>query len=97
MNVEGSFVFYAEKNNFIEQLQNPIKFRRNNAGGSQSMTYGYDATLLIDICTAIIDANRAGVYPNDNPQILNSILYNFKCIPLLKKSQPYFRKQDWRV
>mgnify|MGYP004468160449 FL=1 len=97
MNVEGSFVFYAEKNNFIEQLQNPIKFRRNNAGGSQSTTYGCDATLLIDICTAIIDANRAGVYPNDNPQILNSILYNFKCIPLLKKSQPYFRKQDWRV
>lgn len=30
------------------------------------MTYGYDATLLIDICSAIIDANRAGVYPNDN-------------------------------
>lgn len=97
MNVEGFFCVYAEKNNIIEQLQNPIKFRRNNAGGSQSMTYGYDATLLIDICTAIIDANRAGVYPNDNPQILNSILYNFKCIPLLKRSQPYFHKQDWRV
>ena len=30
------------------------------------MTYGYDATLLFDICSAIIDANRAGVYPNDN-------------------------------
>lgn len=54
------------------------------------MIYGYDATLLIDICTAIIDANRAGVYPNDNPQILNSILYNFKCIPLLKKANPTF-------
>ena len=58
--------FYAEKNNIVEQLQNPIKFKRNNAGGSQSMTYGYDATLLIDICSAIIDANRAGVYADNN-------------------------------
>lgn len=92
-----SSYFYAEKNNIVEQLQNPIKYRRNNACGSQSMTYGYDATLLVDICSAIIDANRAGVYLNDNPQILNPILYNFKCIPLLKRSQPYFHKQDWRV
>lgn len=58
--------FYAEKNGLIEQLQSPIKFKRNNAGGSQSMTYGYDATLLIDICSAIIDANRAGDFNDIN-------------------------------
>lgn len=51
---------YAEKANVMDRLQNPIQFKRNNAGGSQSMTNGYEATLLIDICSAIIDANRAG-------------------------------------
>lgn len=40
----------------VEQFNEPIIFKRNNAGGSQSMTYGYEATLLIDLCSAIIDA-----------------------------------------
>ena len=40
----------------LEKFNNPIEFARNTAGGSQSMTYGYEATLLIDLCTAIIDA-----------------------------------------
>lgn len=39
-----------------EAFNNPVKFRRNTSGGSQSATYGYEATLLIDLCTAIIDA-----------------------------------------
>ena len=37
----------------------------NNAGGSQSTANGYEATLLVDICSAIIDANRAGVFDNE--------------------------------
>lgn len=41
------------------------KFKRNNAGGSQSTANGYEVTLLVDICSAIIDANRAGVFDND--------------------------------
>ena len=40
----------------LEQLNNPIPFYRNTAGGSQSITYGYEATLLIDLCNAILDA-----------------------------------------
>lgn len=59
-----SSYFYAGDNNIVKQFQTPIPFKRSNAGGSQSITYGYEATLLIDICSAIIDANRAGVYSN---------------------------------
>lgn len=40
----------------LQQFNSPILFRRNGAGGSQSVTYGYEATLLIDLCSAIIDA-----------------------------------------
>ena len=54
----------AGENSITDRLFNPITFKRNTAGGSQSMTYGYEATLLIDICSAIIDASRAGVYAN---------------------------------
>lgn len=56
--------FYAGENSVAKQLESPLKFKRNRAGGSQSVTYGYDATILIDICSAIIDANRAGDYSN---------------------------------
>ena len=48
--------------NIAERISTPIVFRRNNAGGSQSNTYGYEATLLIDICSAILDASHAGAY-----------------------------------
>ena len=59
-----SFYFNAGENSVVQQLQRPIPFKRGNAGGSQSTTYGHEVTLLIDICSAIIDANRAGVYSN---------------------------------
>lgn len=40
----------------LKKFNTPIQFKRNSAGGSQSATYGYEATLLIDLCSAIIDA-----------------------------------------
>ena len=46
----------------LEKFNNPVQFKRNNAGGSQSMTYGYEATLLIDLCSAIIDAFESEKY-----------------------------------
>lgn len=46
----------------IDRISNPIKFKRPDAGGSQSTTNGYEVTLLIDICSLIIDKNRAGEY-----------------------------------
>lgn len=55
----------AGDNSISERLSKPIKFKRNNAGGSQSTANGYEVTLLADICSAIIDANRAGVFDND--------------------------------
>lgn len=40
----------------LDKFNTPVKFKRRDAGGSQSVTYGYEATLLIDLCSAIIDA-----------------------------------------
>lgn len=54
--------FSTGENSIADRINNPVKFTRNNAGGSQAVTYGYEATLLIDICSAIIDANRTGEY-----------------------------------
>ena len=55
----------AGDNSISERLSKPVKFKRNNAGGSQSTANGYEVTLLVDICSAIIDANRSGVFDND--------------------------------
>ncbi len=48
------------KTEVLEQLNRPIKFTRPQAGGSQSSTYGYEVTILIDICDAILEANKTG-------------------------------------
>ncbi|MCM1225539.1 MAG: P63C domain-containing protein [Lachnospiraceae bacterium] len=61
-----SELFSAGVNSISERINNPIQFIRNNAGGSQSATNGYEATLLIDICSSIIDENRAGRYDDSN-------------------------------
>lgn len=45
----------------IAGLSEPIHFERNDAGGSQPITYGYEATKLIDLCDALIDLNKAGI------------------------------------
>lgn len=52
----------------IAGILTPIEFERNDAGGSQPITYGYEATKLIDLCDALIDLNKAGVL-KDNQQI----------------------------
>ncbi len=54
--------FGAGENSIIGRIENPISFARNNAGGSQSTTNGYEVTILVDICSSIIDANRAGIF-----------------------------------
>lgn len=45
----------------VAGFSDPIKFHRVDAGGSQPITYGYEATLLIDLCTTLIDQKKAGV------------------------------------
>lgn len=54
-----------------DKLSSPIPFKRNSAGGSQSTTNGYEVTILVDICSAIIDANRAGTF-NDSLIVRNA-------------------------
>lgn len=49
----------------IDKLNTPIVFNRNTSGGSQSDTYGYEATLLIDLCDAIIKAFEARLLTNE--------------------------------
>lgn len=56
----------------FNQLCNPIAFNRNDAGGSQSITYGYEATLLIDLCNAIIDANESRRFSIDEKYVANA-------------------------
>jgi len=51
----------AIKAEIIAGLSEPIKFMRIDSGGSQPITYGYEATKLIDLCDALMDLNRAGV------------------------------------
>lgn len=44
----------------LDTLSSRVEFIRPGAGGSVSNTYGYDATVLIDICDAILTAKNAG-------------------------------------
>lgn len=67
--VNSKAITWNLKTGVLRQFNEPIKFKRNGAGGSQSETYGYEATLLIDLCSAIIDAF-------ENPDFeINSIYY----------------------
>lgn len=63
--------FDAGENSVKKKINAPIKFYRNDAGGSQPITYGYEVTILVDICSAIIDANRAGDF-NDEKIVRNA-------------------------
>lgn len=42
----------------IDQLKNPVVFDRVGSGGSAPETYGFDATLLIDLSDALIEARK---------------------------------------
>lgn len=44
----------------LYKMQHPLRFTRKGAGGSQLDTYGYEATLLIDLCDVIIKAGEKG-------------------------------------
>lgn len=41
-----------------DKISNRIEFSRKGAGGAISRTYGYDATILIDLCDVIIQARK---------------------------------------
>lgn len=45
----------------LGKLDSRKEFVRPGAGGSVSKTYGYDATVLVDICNLLIECNYLGV------------------------------------
>lgn len=70
----GSILRNLLKNNVLTEfaspetifvLETPISFIRRGAGGAASDTYAYEATVLIDICKAILEANRRGKLETD--------------------------------
>lgn len=44
----------------LEKFKSPVKFKRVGSGGSAPETFGFDATILIDLCDAAIQAKKAG-------------------------------------
>jgi len=57
--IESKLVKYLDADAYFK-LKNPLSFKRVGSGGSAPETYGFDATVLIDICDAIIEANKRG-------------------------------------
>lgn len=61
----------------LEKIENPLIFQ-SSLGGPEVTTYGYDVTILIDVCQAIISANNDGkLSPNqlrlvENAQVITS-------------------------
>lgn len=45
----------------IDKIENRKQFLRPGAGGKLSTTYGYDATLLVDICNLLIEAKHENI------------------------------------
>jgi hypothetical protein len=45
-----------------EKINNPLKFQWGSAGAGERVFYGFDVTLLIDICKAIIAAESKGKF-----------------------------------
>lgn len=48
-------------NDILFKLADRKQFIRPGAGGKLSTTYGYDATLLIDVCNLLISAHNSGI------------------------------------
>lgn len=44
----------------LKILQKKIEFKRPGAGGSQEMTFGYEADILVDICDILLELRKNG-------------------------------------
>lgn len=44
----------------LDKFTNRIPFERKGSGGAATITYGYEATLLIDLCDILIQAQKDG-------------------------------------
>lgn len=52
----------------IRKISDKKEFLRPGAGGSASKTYGYDVTLLIDICDLLIEGKNQGILTDRQKQ-----------------------------
>jgi hypothetical protein len=50
----------------LAKFDQRIEFKRPGSGGAVSITYGYEATLLIDLCDIIIQAKNTGLLNTEN-------------------------------
>jgi hypothetical protein len=57
-----------------KKLENPVKFQWDGGGiGQPTITvFGFDAALLIDVCSAIAEANAAGKFSSRYNNIINN-------------------------
>lgn len=60
--IDGKRISAYLGGDITEKLRQPIEFKWNVTGGQQQATTirGYDVTMLIDVCNAILTAQRAG-------------------------------------
>ncbi len=87
-------------NSIVERLQNPLKFERKWAWWSAEWTNGYDATLLIDICDWLIQANKDGKMPDthtylvDHAEIIIRSVAKVGIIALVDEATGYQKRKD---
>lgn len=77
--VDSKLTPYISKKS-LEAIENPFEFHRIGAGGSAPSTFGYDATILIDIADAFIQARKEGkltkiqeLYADNAEMIIRSV------------------------
>lgn len=58
--IDGKLIPFLEEES-LEKINKPLKFSRIGRGGSVPETNGYDASVFIDICDAIIEASKRGI------------------------------------
>ncbi len=54
--ISGKAISPFVNNDLFEMIKNPIKFKTTNG----SVAYGYEATILADICDAVLEARKSG-------------------------------------
>lgn len=86
------------KTGVLEQLNSPIKFQRPNSGGSQSATYGYEVTILIDICDSILEAKKTGKnVPNnivENAELIIRSVAKVGIVALVDEVTGYYKDKN---
>lgn len=58
--IKRDYISTHIKAGVLKAFDDRVKFKRVDSGGSQPVTYGYEATVLIDLCDAILSAKKAG-------------------------------------